>query len=482
MDIHQQVQAERRRRSLSYFIKDTFKTVDPGAEYLHNWHIDLMSEYLMACYMGQIKNLIINIPPRFLKSIEVTVAFPAWVLGQDPSEQFVASSYSDKLSTKHSVDCRLVMESDWYRYTFPDTQMAKDQNEKTKFQTTKRGHRIATSVGGTVIGEGGNYLITDDPMNPKASVSETERKSINDWFDQSWSTRKNNPKTAVEIIVMQRLHVDDTTGHALKEDNWEHLVIPQEAPEKQIIIFPLSKQKITRKKGELIHPERFGKAEVKAAKRRLGTYGYAGQQQQEPTPMGGGLIKIDWFPRFRAEAVEYDEVVMSLDTAQKAREVNDPSVCHIFKRKGSVWHWTKTWKDRVRYPQLKKMTKSLAESCSPDAILIEDKSSGSSLIQELHDDTDLPVIAIEPESDKITRMNTQTPSLEAGIVALPDIDYIPAPWLADVETYLMHFPSPGAWDEIDALSQFLKWLRKREGVDDTIVPFSMSKGSSFRGK
>lgn len=437
----------------------------------------------MACYMGQIQNLIINVPPRFMKSIGVTVGFPAWVLGQDPTEQFVAASYSDKLSTKHSVDCRLIMESAWYRYTFPDTMMAKDQNEKTKFQTTKRGHRIATSVGGTIIGEGGNYLILDDPMNPRSSVSEADRIKTNDWFDQSWSTRKNDPKTATEIIVMQRLHVDDTTGHALKEDgDWEHLVIPQEAPEKQIIIFPLSKQKKVRNKGDLIHPERFGKKEVAKAKKRLGTYGYAGQHQQTPTPLGGGRIKLDWFPRYRSEAIEYDEVVMSFDTAQKAKEVNDPSVCNIYKRKGAIWHWVYIWKDRVRYPELKAMAKSLAISHKPDAILIEDKSSGSSLIQELQSDTDLPIIPIEPEADKVTRMDTQTPSIEAGVIALPDINHIHAPWLADVEEYLMHFPSPGAWDEIDALSQFLKWLRKREDTEIDIVPFSMSKSSSFRGK
>ena len=137
------------RQRLSSFIQRTFVTVDPGANYLHNWHVDLIAEYLTACTNRDIKRLIINIPPRYLKSIAVSVAWPAWVLGHNPSAKFLASSYSDKLALKHSVDCRLVVQSPWYRRVFPTVNLVKDQNEKSKFVTTERGHRIATSTGGT---------------------------------------------------------------------------------------------------------------------------------------------------------------------------------------------------------------------------------------------------------------------------------------------------------------------------------------------
>lgn len=447
------------RGHLSPFIKKVFATVDPSAVYKHNWHIDLISEYLEACYHGEIRQLVINMPPRFMKSISVSVAFPAWVLGQDPSEKFLCASYSDKLAMKHNVDTRLVMQTAWYKSTFPDVHLAHDQNEKSKFQTTARGHRIATSVGGTATGEGGNYLITDDPMNPKKAHSDTERETTNEWFDQTWSTRKNDPKTAVEILMMQRLHAEDTTGHALKEGGWEHLVIPHEAEGKTTVVFP-SGRIVEREDGELLHEERMGKEETKKIRKRLGTYAYDGQYQQRPAPLGGGRIKLSWFPRYKELPALFDEIVLSADTAQKAKEINDPSVIQVYGRKNEQWYIVHQWKGQVIYPDLKNMALAMINQWKPDAFLIEDKSSGSSLLQELKL-LKKPVIGIEPEADKVTRFDTQTPSLENGLISLPDASFTDCEWQASIETNLMNFPNPVAWDELDAMSQFLKWLRKR---------------------
>lgn len=449
------------RKSLSPFIRKAFASVDPGATYLHNWHIDLISEYLEACYKKEIKQLIINMPPRFMKSISVSVAFPAWLLGQDPSEQILCASYSDRLSMKHSVDTRMIIESAWYKALFPNVKLARDQNEKSKFQTTMRGHRIATSVGGSVLGEGGNYIIGDDLMNPKMANSEAYRTTTNDWFDQGWSTRKNNPNTAVEILMMQRLAEDDTTGHALQEGGWEHLIIPQEAEGKTKVYFP-SGRIILREDGELLHPERVDAEAIAKIKKRLGSYGYAGQHQQRPSPKGGGRIKMSWFPRYKELPKLWDEIVMSADTAQKPKEINDPSVIQVYGKKHEQWYLIHQWKDRVIYPDLKNMAIAMLNQWKPDAFLIEDKSSGSSLIQELKLVKKYPIIAIEPEADKVTRMDTQTPSLENGIISLPDPQFTDNDWQASIETNLMNFPNPKAWDELDSMSQFLKWLRKRE--------------------
>lgn len=476
------IERRRLRNSITPFIRKTFETVDPKAGYKHNWHIDLISEYLEAVYLGQIENLIINIPPRSIKSIAVSVAFPAWLLGRDPSEQVINSSYAAKLSIKHSIDCRTVMESKWYRAAFPETKFASDQNEKSKFVTTKRGHRIATSVGASAVGEGGNYLICDDPINPQEALSDTVRLTTNEWLDQTWSSRKNDQEHSKEILIMQRLHVDDPTGHLLKNGDWEHLVIPQIAESKTTITFPISGRVITRFEGDVLHEERMGKKKVEDMKRRLGTYGFAGQQQQRPVPRGGGRIKIDWFKRHRKEPEEWDEVIISLDTAQKDKQINNPSVGEVFCRMGSIWYLTHIWKDRVRYPELKQHVIAMAGHYHPDGILIEDKSSGASLIQELNQNTSLPVIGVEPEADKVTRMDTQTPSLEAGIISLPDPTAIHAPWLSSFEENIMHFPSCAEWDEIDALSQFLKHLRKREQQGGLpVVPFGLTGKSNWRG-
>jgi len=482
---------------LSHFIKRVFETVDPGATYMHAWYIDLIAEHLEAVWFDEIENLCINMPPRFLKSIATTIAFPAWGMGHNPSEQFIAASYSEKLSMKHSVDCRLVVQSDWYRQVFPEVQLASDQNEKAKFTTTKRGHRIATSVGGTATGEGGNILILDDPINPKKALSDTERATANDWVDQTWSTRKNNPKKSHEIIVMQRLHVNDTTGHVLDKDpdKWTHLVIPQESEKKTVVYFPRSKRKITRKKSDLLHPERMGRVEVDGIKKRLGSYGYAGQHQQRPTPKGGGRIQLEWFPRFVVKVDRNDpsveQVMMSFDTAQKEKEINDPSVGGVFFKIEGQWRLVHIWKDTVRYPDLKKKVIEMDKFWKPQGVLIEDKSSGESLIQELSDGvldektgkiTKVPVIAIQPEASKILRLDAQTPTLEAGVLALPDPNKLHYTWLSYLEECLGHFPAPNSWDELDMMSQFLKYIRDDDDAALTVVPFSATSKSHYVGR
>ena len=214
------------RGDFASFIKQSFYSVNPATKYLHNWHIDLIAEYLNACEQGEIKRLIINIPPRSLKSIAVSVAWPAWLLGHDPSRRIIAASYSQNLSLKHSLDSRLVMNSAWYKKIFPSVKIASDQNEKAKFVTTKRGFRIATSVGGAITGEGGNFLIVDDAHNPINIMSEVQRQSTLDWFDQTFASRLDDKRQGVFVVVMQRLHEGDLCGHLLNKGGWEHLKLP----------------------------------------------------------------------------------------------------------------------------------------------------------------------------------------------------------------------------------------------------------------
>jgi len=448
--------------SIAPFIRKAFSTVDPGATYKHNWHIDLLAEYLDAVWKGDIQKLIINMPPRFMKSIAITVAMPAWGLGVNPKEQFMCASYSASLALKHSVYCRAVIESDWYRATFPDTVIRKDQNEKAQYMTTDMGFRVSTSVGGSATGDGGNFRIMDDPINPKEALSDTVRKSANTWIDQTWSTRGNDPKTCRDIVVMQRLHVDDPTGHLLKKGGYTHLVLPQEAESKTIIIFPRSGKKLIRSAGELLHEERFGRKECKQSRLALGTYGYAGQQQQRPTPLEGGRIKLEHFPRYKQQPIEFDEIVISADTAQKEKEINDPTAILVFGRVGNKWYLLHIWKMRARYPILKQACISLHNRFQAAAFLIEDKSSGSSLIQDLKEYTTIPVIAIQPEADKVTRLDTQTPSIEAGLISLPDPTWNKEKdWLSYFEECLVNFPNPSSWDELDALSQFIKWTKAK---------------------
>ena len=286
------------RQDLASFTAKVFHTVNPTARYLDNWHVHLISEYLTACSRGDIDRLIINLPPRSLKSICVSVAWPAWLMGHQPSKRIMTASYSRELSVRHALDFRLVTTSPWYGRLFPGFAPAADQNEKHKMQTTSRGHRIATSVGGTATGEGADLLIVDDPHNPRQALSAVQREGALDWFDQTYSSRLDDKKKGVMVVVMQRLHERDLTGHLLAKGGWEHLSMPAEAERRTVIDF--GAVKLTREPGTLLHNDREGPAEIARAKRELGAYAYAAQYQQRPAPLEGGIVDLAWFKRYGA--------------------------------------------------------------------------------------------------------------------------------------------------------------------------------------
>lgn len=442
------------RTSFRHYVRKVFNTVSPGSTYLHNWHVDLMAEYLQAVLDGDLTRLIINIPPRYMKSIAVSIAFPSYVIGQDPSRQILAASYSADLAMKFSTDTRLVCESDWYQRVFPGFQMAGDQNQKSFFATRKRGHRVATSVGTSRIGFGGDYLIVDDPLNPKEAASKAQREAANEWFRQSFYTRMNDKKTAAIIVVMQRLHEKDLTGVLLEDNIYEHLVIPAVAESKTIINF--RGLHIEREPGDILHPEREGPKQIEEAKISLGSIGFAAQYQQQPAPAEGALFKLAWFRRYR-EKPEFIRIIQSWDTAFKPGQLNDPSVCTTWGETLTGYYLLDVFRDRLIYPDLKRTAMSLAAKWIPSVILIEDKASGQSLIQDLQRETALPVIGLDPEGDKMTRASVVSPSVEAGRVYLPET----APWLHDYQNEMIVFPNVDHDDQVDSTTQFLKWVSKR---------------------
>ena len=450
------------RTRLAPFIIKTFHTVAPGTVYLHNWHIDLIAEYLEACTRREIKRLIINIPPRYMKSIAVSVAWPAWLLGKNPSEQIVSASYAEMLALKHSVDCRLVIQSEWYRRIFPSVILAGDQNEKRKFVTTARGQRFATSVGGTATGEGGGILIVDDPLNPLQAASDVMRDAANTWFDQTFASRLNDKKNGVIVVIMQRLHEADLSGHLLAKGGWEHLCLPAVAESKAVIDF--GRVKRVREEGELLHPHREDEAAMERTKTELGSYAFAGQYQQRPAPAEGGLFKAHWFRRYERRQEAYRRIIQSWDTAIKAGELNDPSACLTWGEKRDGYDLLQVLVRRVEYPDLKQLVIKQAADWKPDAILIEDKGSGQQLLQDFRRDTQLPVIGINPVQDKITRASGVSALVESGRVYLPQN----APWLADFEREVLHFPNAAHDDQVDSLTQFLAWIRDRGGIQINI--------------
>jgi hypothetical protein len=205
------------RHDLYTFMHGAFRELNPQIPFLRNWHIELIAEKLEDCSRGKNKRLIINVPPRSLKSHAATIAFPAYVLGHNPSAQIICASYGQGLSDKDSIDCRTLTTSAWYKELFP-TRLSPQKQSVQEFHTTQGGSRLATSVGGVLTGRGADFIIIDDPLKPDEALSETQRSAVNEWFDHTLYSRLNDKRTGCIVIVMQRLHEDDLVGHVLEQE------------------------------------------------------------------------------------------------------------------------------------------------------------------------------------------------------------------------------------------------------------------------
>ena len=313
--------------SLYSFMKAGWKYIDPNP-FSPGWHMEAIAEHLQAVADGDIRRLIINQPPRTSKS-SMLVAFDAWVWAQPhttpttgPGVQFLHASYAQTLSIRDSLKTRRLIESPWYQsYWGNNFKITSDQNTKIRFENSAGGYRLATSVGGALTGEGGSVILIDDPHNAIEMESELVRQGTIDWFDNSLSTRLNNAKTGAMILVMQRLHEDDLTGHILARDydDWTHLMLPMRYDsERARIIYPniIGWSDPRTYDNELLVPDRFDEQAVILLERQLGPYGSSGQLQQSPSPKGGGIIKRDYWEPWENEAfpaMKY--IVASVDTA-----------------------------------------------------------------------------------------------------------------------------------------------------------------------
>lgn len=298
--------------SLADFIELGWRYIDP-ATYIPNWHITAIAEHLEAVAAGDIRRLIINIPPRHMKSLSVNVAFPAWVWAQKrrsaltgPQVGFLSTSYAQHLSIRDNVKCRRLMESPWYQRLWGDRfELTGDQNTKIRFENNAGGYRIASSVEGTATGDGGDIIIVDDPISAGNALSPTYRLAAHEWFDGTMSTRLNDPKTGAYIMVMQRLHEDDLVGHVLAQahDDWTMLCLPARFESNHPNVWARD----ARKEGALLWPERMGEAEVKKIETSLGSYAAAGQLQQRPAPRDGGMFQRSWFEVVKAAPANMTE-------------------------------------------------------------------------------------------------------------------------------------------------------------------------------
>ena len=450
------------RKQMRTFVHRSFQTVSPGERYQPAWYIDAIALQLERCYRREIRRLVITLPPRYLKSICASVAFPAWALGHNPGLKFICASYSSDLAAKHARDCRKVMASEWYRRLFPGTALDRRKNTELEFYTTQGGYRLSTSVGGTLTGLGGNFILIDDPMKAGDAHSEAQRKAVKEWYDSTLYSRLNSKSEDVIVLIAQRLHLDDLVGHVLEKGGWEHLCLPAiaEVPD-DIEIAPGEFHH--RGIGDLLHPEREPQATLDEIKAALGSQQFSAQYQQAPVPASGNLVKWAWFRTYRdlPPRGPNDRIVQSWDTASKPDQLNDYSVCTTWLIKDKDYYLIDVFRQRLEYPDLKRKVMELWSGHRARTVLIEDKGSGTHLIQDLRRVSGgVRPIGIMPTGDKLTRMAAHAAKIEAGHVLLPER----ASWLGDFRAELLAFPSGRYDDQVDSLSQVLTWRDERKFV------------------
>src|SRR5271166_6143552 len=442
------------------FLLRCFVELNPGVSFLPSWHIELMAAKLQAVRDGRVRRLIINIPPRHLKSLASSIALPAWLLGHDPAKAIVNVTYGQELSDKFARDCRAIMTASWYRDLFP-TRLTSPRAPLQELVTTQGGFRLATSVGGVLTGRGADLIVIDDPLKPSDAMSESRRVAANEWFDGTLYSRLNDKTRGAIVIIMQRLHEDDLVGHVLKQEGWEIVSFPAiaEVDEQHVVETPFGQRRFIRRTGEALHTERESLETLQRIRATIGEYNFAGQYQQTPAPAGGGMVKEAWFRRYHTDErpASFDQIVQSWDTANKPSELADYSVCTTWGVKGPNFYLLNVLRKKLAYPDLKRAVREQSGLFNPTVILIEDKASGTQLIQDLIEAGLSRVTRYKPDGNKIMRLHAQTATIENGFVYLPET----AHWLADYLRELTLFPAGRYDDQVDSTAQALAWTKIR---------------------
>jgi phage terminase large subunit-like protein len=483
------------QNSLHEFMRQAWPMVEGGVPFVDGWHIGAMAEHIEALSNREIKKLLINVPPRSTKSTLISVMLPAWIWINKPEEKFLYAAYKHTISLKDSVNCRRLIQSEWYQSRWGHLyQIVGDQNTKGKFNNDKAGYRLISSVSASgTTGDGGDFLITDDPNSSEEIRSKIKRERAIEWFSRGWAIRKNNPKDTVMLNVQQRFHEDDISGHIISsddDDEWTKLILPMEyEPIRRCFTIPLKStngelwRDPREKDGELLWPERFGEKELKELKKSLkSAYNIAGQLQQRPAPEEGGIIKKTWFRWWKEEQYpKFIHTIQSWDTAFSDKKDSSYSACTtwgIFYGDHNIPNLMLIgmWRGHVLYPELRKIAQKMAKdyrddgtnefftanyNFKPDLILVEAKASGQVLIADLRR-AGVMCTGFNPGKygDKEGRLQAETGShmIECGRVWVPAMapNYKQLKPFADefVEECAL-FPNASSSDLVDTMSQVL---------------------------
>jgi predicted phage terminase large subunit-like protein len=476
------------------FIEQAWHILEPATPFLPNWHIDAMADHLQAMTDGTLRRLIINVPPGSAKSLIVSVMWPAWHWLHRPADRFLTASYTDALSIRDALKSRRLLSSIWYQARWGSRfALTGDMNTKSKYENDKTGFRLATHVGGAT-GERARVRILDDPHEIEQAESDQIRESTIDWVRTTWAERESDPRTSIDVVVMQRLHERDVSGFLLDEvGGYEHLMIPMEfEPSRKFVTTVWPQGDPRTEEGELLFPARWDAGDVALKKKRLGSYGTAGQLQQRPAPDEGGILKRHWWRYWHypnhplppvmvktadghtaIECVElpyhFDAYAQSWDMSFKGEENNDFVVGGQWAKLGVDSYCLDLVRDRQDFVGTKRMVKAFNETWNvPGPKLVEDKANGPAIVSSLREE--IPGILMYPVlgGDKMARARAYAPYVEAGNVILPHPSI--APWVPAFIEECATFPNATHDDQVDMWSQVMSKLYESEPDVVPITP------------
>ena len=437
------------------FLTRSFLSLNPGRELSGAYYVRALCRMLERVARGEVQRLIIELPPRHLKSIVASIVLPAWILGRDPTKRIVCVSYSHDLAQSFSHKCRSLMQEPFYRACFPALQFDPKKNSNTEFHTTKKGFRLATSMQGTMTGKGGDIVILDDPMKAQDTHSQAARDAGFETYQNTIATRLDDPKTGAIIVVGQRLHEDDLLGRLKQSGNWEVLSLPSLAAEEQT--FDLGDgMEWTRPLNEALDPVRIGIEELAKIRAEIGTLAFEAEYQQRPVLPGGNLIKLEWFKSYDKPLprAQYEAVIQSWDTAAIPGESNDYTICTTWGIIGNYVDLLDVHRQQYLYPEIVDAALTLRKKWKPNLIVIEKAVTGLSLKPDLVKKGASEATWLSPEKGKVERMIAQSAKIEAGQVRLPKT----AHWLEAFKAEVAAFPKGKHDDQVDSMSQALRAL------------------------
>lgn len=483
---------------LHAFVEKAWTIIEPATPYIDNWHIGVICEQLEAVWKCQINDLLINMPPRHMKSITVAVMFPAYVWAFEPSLRWLYSSYAHSLSIRDSIKMRRLIESPWYQARWGDKfQLTSDQNQKIKFENDKAGYRMATSVGGSNTGEGGDIIVVDDPHNVEQRESDTMREGAIDWWSNVMSTRTNDPHKRRRVVVMQRVHEKDLSGHLLDQGGWHHLNLPAEYEGGKCIVqgcaFHWDKDPRT-EEGEPLWKARYGKPELLQLKKDLKEFGAAAQLQQRPAPAEGGILKRHWWrywcrpgqedalPPVRVKLMDgsmkeikaiplpyaFDRHVQSWDMAFKDLATSSYVVGEQWAKKGPDSFLLDQVRDQQDFTTTLETVRAFNRTWKmPSEKAIEDKANGPAIISVLK--KEIPgIVPHGVQGDKQARAAAYAHIPSAGNCYLPHPSI--APWVEKFIDECATFPNSEYDDQVDTWSQAMDVLYKTDEPGVAITP------------